>query len=82
MPDIRDDTKLFFVSYSKSHRSVTAWTLARWVKCVLTAAGVDLKIWAPHLVRAASSAHHSVAKNLDLGQIYRLADWSMARGSL
>ena len=75
---IRGDTKLFFVSYSKPHRSVTSRTLTRWIKSVLTNAGVDPKIWAPHSVRAASSAHHSVVKNLDLGQICKLADWSMA----
>ena len=65
--NICEDTKLFIVSYAKPHRSVRAQTLARWIKCVLTTAGVDRSIWAPHSVRAASSAHLSVAKNLDLG---------------
>ena len=42
--NIRGNTKLFFVAYFKPHRTVTTRTLARWVKCVLTAAGVDPKI--------------------------------------
>ena len=77
--NIRGDSKLFFVSYVKPHKSVTARTLARWVKEILTTAGIDPVIWQPHSVRAASSAHHA-AKNLDLAQICKLADWSMASG--
>ena len=76
--EIRGDKKTFFISYVKPHKSVTAKTLARWMKVVLTDAGVDPKLWAPHAVRAASSTHHSTVRDLDLGQICRLADWSMA----
>ena len=74
------DTKSFFVSYVKPHRSVTSKTLSRWIKTVLTSAGVDDKLWAPHAVRSASSSHHSTVKNLDLGQICRFTDWSMTSG--
>ena len=79
MSNIRGDSKLFFVSFVKPHKSVTAQTLARWVKEILTTAGIDPVIWQPHSVRAASSALHA-AKNLDLAQICKLADWSMASG--
>ena len=72
------DRKTFFVSFVKPHKSVTAKTLARWMKAVLSDAGVDPKFWAPHAVRSASSSHDSTVRNLDLGQICRLADWSMA----
>ena len=75
---IHGDRKLFFVLYVKPHKSVTAKTLARWMKAVLSDAGVDPKLWAPHAVRSASSTHHSTVRNLDLGQICHLADWSMA----
>ena len=77
---IRGDAVTFFISYTKPHKSVTAWTLAGWIKQLLTMAGVDPQIWAPHSVRAATSAHLSVAKRYNLGQICRLADWSMASG--
>ena len=68
------DKKTFFISYVKPHKSVTAKTLARWIKTVLTNASVDAKLWAPHSVRSASSTHLSSVKNLDLGQICKLAD--------
>ena len=74
---IGGDNKLFFVSFVKPHRSVTSKTLARWLKSVLTSAGVDSKLWAPHSVRSAASTHLTAVKNLGLGQIYKLADWSM-----
>ena len=68
----------FFISNIKPHKSITTKTLARWMKTVLTNLGVDPKLWAPHAVRAASSSHLSSVHDLDLGQICRLADWSMA----
>ena len=71
---ILGDRKTFFISYVKPHKSVTAKTLARWMKAVLSDAGVDPKLWAPHAVRSASSSHHSTVRNLDLGQICHLAD--------
>ena len=77
---IRGDNVSFFMSYLKPYKSVTARTLARWMQQTLTKAGVNPEIWAPHSVRAAASTHHSTARQLDLGQICRLADWSMASG--
>ena len=77
---IRGDNVSFFVSYVKPHKLVTARTLARWMQQTLTKAGVNPEIWAPHSVRAAASSHHSTARQLDLEQICRLVDWSMARG--
>ena len=76
--EIRGDEETLFVSYVKLHKSVTAKTLARWMKVVLTDSGVDPSLWKPHAVRAASSTHHSSVRELDLGGICRLADWSMA----
>ena len=76
--DIRGDKRAFFVSYIKPRKSVTAATLARWMKTILTNASVDPVLWKPHAVRSASSTHHSTVRHLDLGQICRLADWSMA----
>ena len=75
---IRTDKRSFFVSYQQPHKSVTSQTLARWMKVMLADAGVDPVVWKPHAVRAASSTHHTNVRQLDLGQVCRLADWSMA----
>ena len=66
------------MSYQRPHKSVTSQTLARWMKTILTQAGVDPGVWKPHAVRSASSSHHNTTRQLDLEQICRLADWSMA----
>ena len=76
--DIRGDKRFFFVSFHKPHKCVMVATLARWMKAILTDAGVDPELWKPHTVRSASSTHHSTVRHLDLGQVCRLADWSMA----
>jgi len=77
---IRGDSDSFFVSYVAPHKSVTSKTLSRWVKSILSSAGVDTQLWDPHAVRSAASAHQSAVRNLDLGQICRLADWSLSSG--
>ena len=76
------DNKLFFVSFVKPHRSVTSKTLARWLKSVLASTGVDDKLWVPHSVRSSAFCHLSTVKNLDLGKICKLADWSMTSGTI
>ena len=77
---IRGDKKAFFVSYVTPHKSVTARTLARWIKSILAASGVDTALWDPHSTRSAAVAHQKKVNNLDLGQICRLADWSLTSG--
>ena len=77
---LRGDKTNFFVSYVAPFKSVTARTLARWMKDILSSSGVDTSLWDPHAMRAAVVAHKKSAKNLSLGQICRLADWSLASG--
>ena len=48
------------------------------MKVILADARVDPEVWKPHAVRSASSSHHTTVRQLDLGQVCRLADWSMA----
>ena len=70
------------MSYVAPFKSVTARTLARWrwMKDILSSSGVDTSLWDPHATRAAVVAHKKSAKNLLLGQICRLADWSLVSG--
>ena len=77
---IRGDSNSFFVSYVAPHKSVTSKTLSRWIRSTLSSAGVDTQLWDPHSVRSAASAHQSAVRQLDLGQICRLADWSLSSG--
>ncbi len=59
----------------KPHRAVTSSTIARWLKAVIGASGVDTSIFNAHSVRGASS---SKAENMGIttNDILKAADWS------
>ena len=69
-----DETKLF-LALIKPYRAVTPSTIARWLKSLLAAAGIDTSVFAAHSVRGASS---STAANLGIttNDILKAADWS------
>jgi site-specific recombinase XerD len=62
------------LSYKQPHNSVTATTVARWLKSVLALSGVD-KHFSAHSTRAASTSLAS-AKGLSSAQILSAADWN------
>ena len=61
----RTESQLF-VSYSKPHKAVSRDTISRWVKTVLSSAGIDTKKFRPHRTRAAAvSAANNASLPLD-----------------
>ena len=63
------------LSYQKPHRPVSTDTIARWIKLVLTEAGIDTTVFSAHSTRAAStSAAHS--KGISIDKILATAGWS------
>ena len=68
------ETKLF-LALIKPHKAVTSSTIARWLKSLLEAAGIDTTVFTAHSVRGASS---SAAANLGIttNDILKAADWS------
>ena len=66
------------ISYMKPHKPVTKDTIARWVKSTLKLAGIDIKAFAPHSTRAASTSCNLNA-GLCLTDILKAAGWSSAR---
>ena len=69
------DQKLFIALI----KVVTSSTIARWLKLLLEAAGIDTFVFSVHSVRGASS---SAAANLGIttSDILKAADWSSDRG--
>ena len=53
---VGDKYDRFFICHRKPNGPATVDTLARWVKQVMTAAGVDTDIFCPHSCRSASSS--------------------------
>ena len=64
-----------FISFIKPHKAVSTATVARWIKSVLSAAGIDTSVFKPHSVRGASVTHKYV-QGVPVVDTLRMADWS------
>jgi len=69
-----EETKLL-ISFIKPHKAVASCSVARWLKSVLNAAGIDTAIFSAHSTRGASS---STAANIGIttNDILKAANWS------
>lgn len=76
---IRGQTKALFITYRPPHGPAAQATLARWVKEILTAAGVDTTIYTPHSVRHASVSK-AASSNIPLDTILKSAGWAPGSG--
>ena len=65
---------LLFISYVRPHKPVTSATIARWVKTVLSLAGID-GVFTAHSTRTASTSAAARAR-VALSDIMEAADWS------
>ena len=72
-----EETRLFiyFISFIKPHKAVSTATVARWIKSVLSTAGIDTSVFKPHSVRGASVTNKYV-QGVPVADILRMADWS------
>ena len=73
----RTETKLF-VSFTKPHKRVSRETLSRWIRTVMTSAGVDTTIFKPHSTRAAATSKAKTA-SVPIQEIVKTAGWSSSR---
>ena len=74
---LRGDVQQLLISSQKPHKAVSRATIARWVKLILSKAGIN-PMFGAHSTRAASS---SAAKNygVPINVIARTAGWSNAQ---
>lgn len=72
---LRGKETMLFISYVPPHKAVSRDTLSRWLKEVLKASGIDLRVYSAHSTRAAAT---SAACNWDipLEEILKTAGWS------
>ena len=71
---LRDDNDQLFISIIKPHGPVTSSTIARWLKEVMAAAGIDTSTVKAHSVRSASTSAASM-QGVTLQDIQSAADW-------
>ena len=66
-----------FVSYGKPYKVISSATLARWLKTVLSLAGIDTSIFKGHSFRGASTSK-AFSLGVPLDVILKAADWKNA----
>ena len=64
-----------FLSHQAPHKPVTSSTVARWIKQILEASGVDTEVYSTHSTRGAASTAAALA-GLSTPQIMARAGWS------
>ena len=72
---IRGKETRLLVAIIKPHRAISSSSVARWLKSLLEAAGIDISIFNAHSVRGASSSAAAVA-GITTNDILKAANWS------
>ncbi len=76
--DLRGSDGQIFISFTKPHRKVCAETVARWIKTIMSMAGINVKDYTAHSVRAAATSRAS-GLGVPLDEIMKTAGWTNAR---
>ncbi|XP_033758533.1 uncharacterized protein LOC117340863 [Pecten maximus] len=63
------------ISYQKPYKPVTRATISRWIKTVLSQAGIDMTIFTPHSTRSASTSA-ALRTAVPLSTILKTAGWT------
>lgn len=73
--ELRKEHKQLFISFQKPYKPISKDTISRWIKSVMTEAGIDTDLFKPHSTRAAST---SAARRDDIpiDEILKTAGWS------
>lgn len=69
------DIENLFLTVNKPHRPISRDTASRWVKRTMKLAGINLSMFAPHSVRAASTSA-AFAANVPIQTILKTAGWT------
>lgn len=72
--ELRNDN-MFFVSYTKPHKSLTSQSISRWLKELLEMSGVDTTMYKGHSFRHASTSS-AFEKGVSIDVIFASAGWS------
>ena len=68
-------TDSLFISLNKPHGSVSKSTISRWVKYGLAKSGINLQVYGPHSIRAASTSA-AISEGVSVETIMQKGSWS------
>jgi hypothetical protein len=74
---LRGDESKLFVTYQKPHKRASKDSIRRWIQNMMIRSGIDVTIYRPHSVRAASTSK-AKSNNASLLEIMKAAGWSSA----
>jgi hypothetical protein len=72
---LRDSTDNLFITYIKPHDRASKYTIARWMKTVLSLSGIDISVFKAHSTRSASTSAASEL-GVTITDILSTAGWS------
>ena len=75
---LRKNEGSLFISYLKPHAAVTSSTISRWLKTIMSSSGIDVSVFKPHSVRAASTSK-AKATSIPIQDIMKIAGWKNAQ---
>lgn len=73
---IRKNETCLFISYVKPHKAISKSTLSRWLKTIMSKAGIDITKFSSHSVRAASVSKAKLYMSVE--NIVKSVGWSNA----
>ncbi len=75
---LRNGNNQLLLSYQKPHKPVSTETIGKWIKKVLSQAGINIEFFGAHSTRAASTSAAKAA-NVPISIIMDAAGWSTSR---
>lgn len=76
--DIRKSERKLLITYQKPHKAASSDTIARWIKSVLKASGIDTTKFKAHSTRAAATSA-AKRRHLPIADILKQAGWANER---
>lgn len=73
--DLRGNENQLLISYQKPHTKVTSNTVARWLRDMMTRAGIDTNIFGAHSTRGASTSA-AINRGTPMDTVMKAAGWS------
>lgn len=74
----RNNCSKLLISYVKPYKQVSGNTISRWLKCVMSRAGIDVQKYSSHSVRSAAVSKANV-NAVPVDNILKVAGWSNAK---
>ena len=75
---LRSVESRLFISYVKPHKGVSKDTISRWIRTVMTDAGIDVNVFKPHSTRSAATSK-ALQSCVPIQDVLKQAGWSNQR---